>query len=112
MIQQEAQRAASIVKNLLTFARRQERERQRLGIGTIIERTVALLKNQLLGLNVETAAGRWTSDLPEIEGNLNQLQQVFVNLANNAAQAIAATGRPGTRRRCTRGAGWTGWRWT
>ena len=93
VIQQEAQRAASIVKNLLTFARRQERERQRLAVGTIIQRTVALLKNQLLGLKVETVL-TVDADLPEVEGNLNQLQQVFVNLANNAAQAIAATGRP------------------
>jgi len=36
------------------------------------------------------------ADLPSVEGNVNQLQQVFLNLANNAAQAIAATGRPGT----------------
>ena len=95
VIQQEAQRAASIVKNLLTFARRQERERQRLAVGSILHRTVVLLKNQLLGLNVELLLAV-DGDLPEIEGNLNQLQQVFVNLANNAAQAIAATGRPGT----------------
>ena len=95
VIQQEAQRAASIVKNLLSFARRQERERQRLGIGAILQRTVALLKNQLLGLNVELLLSA-DGGLPEIECNPTQLQQVFVNLVNNAAQAIAATGRPGT----------------
>jgi two-component system NtrC family sensor kinase len=94
IIQQEALRAASIVKNLLAFARRQERERQHLGIGTILQRTVALLKNQLLGLNVELRLAV-DGDLPQIEGNLNQLQQVFVNLANNAAQAIASTGHTG-----------------
>ncbi len=95
VIQQEAQRAASIVKNLLTFARKQERERQRMPVRTIIERTVALLKNQLLGLKVEMVLAV-DAGLPEIEGNVNQLQQVFLNLANNAAQAIAATGKPGT----------------
>jgi two-component system NtrC family sensor kinase len=95
VIQQEAQRAASIVKNLLTFARRQERERQRLPVGTILERTVALLKNQVMGLHVEMALAL-DAGLPEIDGHPNQLQQVFLNLANNAAQAIAATGRPGT----------------
>ena len=94
VIQQEAQRAASIVKNLLTFARRQERERQQLGIGTILQRTGALLKNQLMGVNVELTLAV-DADLPQIEGNATQLQQVFLNLANNAAQAIAAAGRPG-----------------
>jgi two-component system NtrC family sensor kinase len=92
VIQQEAQRAASIVKNLLTFARRQERERRRLGVGLILGRTLALLRNQLLGLQIEVAL-TVDPDVPEIEGSPAQLQQVFVNLVNNSAQAIASTGR-------------------
>jgi two-component system NtrC family sensor kinase len=94
VIQQEAQRAAVIVKNLLSFARRQERDRRQLAIGTVLERTIALLRNQLLGLHVEIELSV-DPDLPEIDGHFNQLQQVFLNLANNAAQAIASTGRPG-----------------
>ena len=94
VIQQEAQRAGAIVKNLLTFARRQERDRRRLAIGTVLERTIALLRGQLLGLHVEIELSV-DAGLPEIDGNLNQLQQVFLNLANNAAQAIASTGRDG-----------------
>jgi CheY-like chemotaxis protein len=35
-------------------------------------------------------------DLPMPDIDPNQIQQVFVNLINNAAQAIASTGRPGT----------------
>jgi len=94
VIQQEAQRAAMIVRNLLTFARRQERDRRQLAVGTVLERTIALLRNQLLGLHVDIELSV-DPDLPEVDGNLNQLQQVFLNLANNAAQAIASTGRPG-----------------
>jgi two-component system NtrC family sensor kinase len=94
VIQQEAQRAGAIVKNLLTFARRQERDRRQLAIGTVLERTIALLRNQLLGLHVDIELGV-DPDLPEVDGNFNQLQQVFLNLANNAAQAIASTGRGG-----------------
>ena len=94
VIQQEAQRAAVIVKNLLTFARRQERDRRHLAIGAVLERTIALLRNQLLGLHVEIEL-IVDPDLPEVDGNFNQLQQVFLNLANNAAQAIASVVRPG-----------------
>jgi two-component system NtrC family sensor kinase len=94
VIQQEAQRAAVIVKNLLTFARRQERDRRRLAIGAVLERTIALLRNQLLGLHVDIEL-IVDPDLPEVDGNFNQLQQVFLNLANNAAQAIASAVRPG-----------------
>jgi two-component system NtrC family sensor kinase len=96
VIQQEAQRAAVIVKNLLTFARRQERGRRPLPIGTVLERTVALLKNQLLALHVDIGL-TVEPDLPEIEADANQLLQVFLNLANNAAHAIASTGRSGGR---------------
>jgi two-component system NtrC family sensor kinase len=93
VIQQEAQRAASIVRNLLTFARRQERDRQSTAVGLVLERTAALLRNQLLALDVELAL-EVAPDLPPIDGSLNQLQQVFMNLVNNAAQAITSSGRP------------------
>jgi two-component system NtrC family sensor kinase len=95
VIQQEAQRAAGIVKNLLTFARRQEQERRRLAVGPVLERTVQLINNQLLALKVEPLLVV-EPGLPDIEGNQNQLQQVFLNVINNAAQAIASTGRGGT----------------
>jgi two-component system NtrC family sensor kinase len=96
VIQQEAQRAAAIVKNLLTFARRQERDRRPVAIGTVLERTVALVRGQLLGLHVEVALNV-DADLPEVDGSLNQLQQVFLNLVTNGAQAIASTGPAGGR---------------
>ncbi|HWO87893.1 MAG TPA: ATP-binding protein [Gemmatimonadales bacterium] len=95
VIQHEAQRAAGIVRNLLTFARRQDQERRRIEIGPILQRTLALLNNQLIGLKVEPHLVI-EPDLPEIVGSPNQLQQVILNIVNNAAQAIASTGRPGT----------------
>jgi two-component system, NtrC family, sensor kinase len=95
VIQQEAQRAATIVRNLLTFARRQEQDRRRLDIGPVLQRTVALLNNQMIGLKVEPLLVV-EPKLPLVEGSPNQLQQVFLNVINNAAQAIASTGRGGT----------------
>ena len=95
IIQQEAQRAAGVVKNLLTFARRQEQERRRMDLGPILQRTIALLNNQLIGLKVEARLAM-EPGVPHVDGSPNQLQQVFLNLINNAAQAIASTGRPGT----------------
>jgi signal transduction histidine kinase/CheY-like chemotaxis protein len=92
VIQQEAQRAASIVRNLLTFARKQEPDRGPVAVGPVLERTAALLRNQLLGLNIELTLVV-DPDLPEVDGNRNALQQVFLNLANNAAQAIATQRR-------------------
>ena len=94
VIQHEAQRAAGIVKNLLSFARRQDQERQALDIGPVLKRTLALLNNQLMGMKVD--AKLWLDpDLPKIHGSPNQLQQVFLNLINNAAQAMSASGTGG-----------------
>ena len=89
VIRQEAERAATIVKNLLSFARSQEGERKRQPIGSILESTLALLRNQLMANKVE-ATLEVEPGLPDVEVNGNQIKQVFVNLINNANQAIAA----------------------
>jgi two-component system NtrC family sensor kinase len=94
VIRQEAERAATIVKNLLSFARRQAEERRVHAIRPLLESVIALLRNQLMALKVETTLEVET-DVPEIEINANQIKQVFVNLLNNAAQAIASSGRGG-----------------
>jgi signal transduction histidine kinase len=100
VIQQEAERASNIVKNLLSFARRQE-TRQSAGIEPILEATVALFRNQLSGDQIALEL-EMSPDLPPLDLNPNQIQQVFVNLIQNAAQAIGSTGKSGTIRLVTR----------
>ena len=53
VIREEAERAAKIVKNLLSFARRQAEERQVQAVRPVIESVIALLKKQLMALKVE-----------------------------------------------------------
>jgi two-component system NtrC family sensor kinase len=92
VIRQEAERAATIVRNLLSFARKQEGERQTQAIRPLLESTLALLRNQLMALKVE-ATLEIEPGIPAIAVNANQIKQVFVNLIVNAAQAIASTKR-------------------
>ena len=94
VIRQEAERAATIVKNLLSFARRQEGERVPQQLQPLLESVLALLRNEMMALKVETTLFV-EAHIPDIEMNPNQIKQVFVNLLNNAAQAIASTGRAG-----------------
>src|SRR2546427_6500939 len=101
VIRQEAERAATIVKNLLSFARSQEGERKLQPIGPIIESTLALLRNQLMANKVE-ATLEVDRGLPDVEVNGNQIKQVFVNLINNANQAIASDAPSGRDRKSTR----------
>ena len=94
VIRQEAERAATIVKNLLSFARRQEGERLAQPIQPVLESVLALLRNEMMALNVEATLSV-EPGIPDIEINPNQIKQVFVNLLSNAAQAIAGSGKPG-----------------
>jgi two-component system NtrC family sensor kinase len=88
VIRQEAERAATIVKNLLSFARSQEGERTRQPIRALLESVLALLRNQLMANKIE-ATVEIEPGLPDIEVSPNQIKQVFVNVINNACQAIA-----------------------
>jgi signal transduction histidine kinase len=93
VVLQEADRARRIVQNLLTFARQRAHERGPVDVNAALEQTVALRRYELERAGVEFVLDlAW--DLPLIEGDLFQLQQVFLNLINNAAQALAgARGR-------------------
>ena len=95
VIQEEAERASNIVKNLLSFARKQEHQRRPTALKPLLDATFLLLRNNLMAYRVE-ASLEVEPDLPMPDIDPNQIQQVFVNLINNAAQAIASTGRPGT----------------
>jgi two-component system, NtrC family, sensor kinase len=95
VIREEAERASNIVKNLLGFARKQEHQRRPTALRPLLDATFVLLRNQLMAQRVE-ARIEVEPDLPLPDIDPNQIQQVFFNLLNNAAQAIASTGRPGT----------------
>jgi len=95
VIRQEAERAATIVKNLLSFARTQVEGRKLQSLKPILESTLVLVKNQLMANHVE-ATLEVEHGLPEVEASANQLKHVFLNLLNNANQAIASDA-PGGR---------------
>jgi PAS domain S-box-containing protein len=94
VVREEAERASSIVRNLLGFARKQDHQRRPTALKPLLDATFVLLRNQLMAQRVE-ALIEIEPDLPMPDVDPNQIQQVFVNLINNAAQAIASTGRPG-----------------
>jgi two-component system NtrC family sensor kinase len=96
IIRQEAERASGIVRNLLSFARRQEGERQLQSLRPILESTHQLLRNQLMASRIELTLDA-EPGLPEVEVHANQIKQVFVNIIANAAQAIASTRASGGR---------------
>jgi PAS domain S-box-containing protein len=90
----QAQRTHRIVQNLLSFARQRKPERVPVAINQVIVDTLALrdydLRLSNIRLNLDLAP-----DLPVTEADPHQLQQVFLNLVNNAVDAILEHSREG-----------------
>jgi signal transduction histidine kinase len=101
----QGDRMAKIVRNLLFFARQRPPERAAVNLQAVIEQTLSLRIHQLTlsGITVES---EFAPDLPEITGDAQQLEQVFLNLLLNAEQAILEArpqGRIGIRTRVSDG---------
>jgi two-component system NtrC family sensor kinase len=89
----EAERAARIVRNLLTFARKRQSTRAMIDLNQIIEQTIALRAygRRVTSIEVITALA---SGLPQVFADAQQIQQVLLNLVTNAEQAmLTAFGR-------------------
>jgi len=95
IINREAKRTANIVKNLLTFARKQPKERQPTDINRAIEAVMELRAYEQKVSNLEVNT-RFASDLPEIIANAFDLQQVFLNIIVNAEHAMLEAHGKGT----------------
>jgi PAS domain S-box-containing protein len=87
LMETETRRISRIVSNLLAFSRQSRMEMKRLNLNRMIEQTLVLNANLLRIANVQVET-RLSPDLPEVVGSEDQLQQVFMNLVSNAAQAM------------------------
>lgn len=94
VIVQEAQRTREIVQNLLSFARQTPPEKQPVNINQVLRRTVSLRSYDMASHGIEIMESL-DSSLPQVVGDAHQLQQVFLNILNNACDAVRETHRRG-----------------
>ena len=87
VILQEAQRTKQIVQNLLSFARQMPPQRKPVQLNPILKRTVQLRSYDLQSRGVSVTENL-RDHLPFIIGDSHQLQQVFLNILNNAYDAV------------------------
>jgi two-component system NtrC family sensor kinase len=92
VILQEAQRTKQIVQNLLSFARQMPPQRKPVQVNPILKRTLQLRSYDLQSRGVAVSENL-RDHLPFIIGDSHQLQQVFLNILNNAYDAVRDSGQ-------------------
>ncbi|MGA2745108.1 MAG: PAS domain S-box protein [Candidatus Sulfotelmatobacter sp.] len=93
VILQEAQRTKQIVQNLLSFARQMPPQRSAVQLNAILRRTMQLRSYDFTSHGVDVVE-HLDEELPYVMGDAHQLQQVFLNILNNAYDAVHEIGRP------------------
>ena len=89
----EAERAARIVRNLLTFARKRQTTRAMVDLNQVVRETLALRAYEQKVNNIQVVE-QLSTELPEVFVDGHQIKQVLLNLLINAEQAcLGANGR-------------------
>jgi signal transduction histidine kinase/CheY-like chemotaxis protein len=87
MIHKSAQRCQKIVQSLLSFARRHQPERKPVSMNSLVETVLEIVQYQLRTGNIEVTT-QFDPALPVVFADPHQVQQVLLNVINNARQAI------------------------
>jgi signal transduction histidine kinase/CheY-like chemotaxis protein len=91
----EAERAARIVRHLLTFARKRHTTRTTVDVNHVVRDTLVLRQHEQRLANV-TLIDALAAGLPNVFADPHQLQQVILNLVINAEQAMVSANGRGT----------------
>jgi two-component system, NtrC family, sensor kinase len=91
-VERQGLNAKRIVENLMTFARQPAKQEDSTDINETIDNVLSLVKNNLLTKKIELEV-RLGKGVSRVRGDAGELQQVFLNLINNAADAMPGGGK-------------------
>jgi two-component system NtrC family sensor kinase len=86
-IRQSVDRCSTITHRLLGFARRMDVEIEMIDLNEVILEVIGFLEKEALHHNVDVRM-QLADDLPQISSDHGQLQQIFLNILNNAFSAV------------------------
>ncbi len=89
IITENAMRCQKIIENLLLFVRQGEIEKRPVELPKVLQASRDLLQYKLKKAANVRVDVEFPELLPRVMGNFQQLQQIFVNLINNACDAMA-----------------------
>jgi PAS domain S-box-containing protein len=95
IILHETQRTKEIVQDLLSFARQRPVQREAVQVNAVLRQTIKLRSYDFASHGVEVAED-FDEKLAATLGDAQQLQQVFLNILNNAYDAVQESGRRGS----------------
>jgi signal transduction histidine kinase/BarA-like signal transduction histidine kinase len=95
VIRSESERAARIVRNLLTFARKRQTTRLMVDLNEVMRETIALRAYEQRINNIQVTQAL-APDVPTVFADSHQIKQVILNLVINAEQAMLAANRHGS----------------
>jgi PAS domain S-box-containing protein len=93
---QDGARASEVIRRIRALTRKNEQKRAPLDLNIVIEESLALVAREIAGRGVALSLDL-AADLPLVQADRVQLQQVLINLLLNAVQAMDAV--PGEERR-------------
>ncbi len=96
-IMDSGKRAAQIVENMLSFSRKSESHFAPCDLGDLLDKTLTLAENDYdlkkkFDFRQVEIVREYASDLPKVPCEASKLQQVFLNILKNGAQAMAEAG--------------------
>ena len=94
IVLQEAERTKEIVQNLLHFARQTPARREPLDVHSVLRQVLQLRSYGSAGQDVEVIE-HFKPSVPRVFADAHQLQQVFLNILNNAYDAVNEAQRAG-----------------
>ena len=88
----QAQRTHRVVQNLLSFSRQRKPQRQRVDISKVLDESLSLREYDIK-VNGFCLEKEIESSLPSVTADPHQLEQVFLNIINNAVDAMQESGK-------------------